>query len=797
MNKKLYDLMNWPEIEGIVYSESDDPQALLGGHAGKDGFLVQAFRPDAVDMWVSIDGKDKKYPMEKVDEAGFFAALLPNKKKAGYTLTVENLQGKKQEYRDAYAYGSQLDPADVKKFLAGTSRDAYRFMGSHVMTVDGTQGVHFAVWAPNAIRVSVVGSFNRWDGRLHQMVKDAESGIFTLFIPGLSHGEVYNYEVKMRDKRIQLKADPYCQDVVCSSQYQSVVPNEAECYAWKDASWYRGRKNADRYSEPMAICELDIDSLMRENIVEEIAELGFNYVQLMSVCSAAAHTPQSEALSYFAPHECLGSQKLKARIDAFHSRNIGVIADWKAAFMGSHPRGLVWFDGTPLYEMNTARLNQQPDLNVSTFDYAKPQVCSFLYSSMAYWVEQYHIDGICVDETASMLYLDYGRHAGEWIPNMYGGNENLAAIEFLKNLRRAADQMEHVPLLAAEENSSWPKVTADLHNNGLGFDYKWNNGWKKEFVSFMETDPLFRKGIYGKLTYSLLYQYSENFILEMSHKGVSGNQASLYDRLPSLGQAEGSEDMEKQRSIRAALVFMYTHPGKKLLNIREFKGLEPFVAALNRAYMENAALYSLDNMPEGFEWLDNVSAQETVFAYLRRASDGSQILAAVNFTPVLREHFKIGVAEPGKYTPVFNSEDSAYGGSMDLPEEPLRSLESEWNGRANSIEVTLPPMGAVIYAYTEYTEYELEEMRIRQEAAKAKAKAEAECREAELLRLKAEEQAKLAQEAQERAVAAAKEAMEAKLAAEKKAKLAVRTSMKIDEEMEQKLDALREKQKGG
>lgn len=795
MNKKLYDLMNWPEIEGIVYSESDNPQTLLGGRVCKEGFLVQAFRPDAVEMQVRVEGRTKVYPMEKVDEAGYFAALIPYKKRMRYTLTAENLQGKKVCYKDPYAYGMQLKRTDINKWMSGVCKDAYRFMGSHEMVVDGEQGMHFAVWAPNARRVSIVGAFNGWDGRLLQMMKDAESGIFELFVPGMEAGTAYNYEIKLRDGRIQLKADPYCRMAECGRQYASAADAETD-YVWKDAKWFQDRKKADAKAQPMAICELDMEAMLDAEIVSKVADMGFHYVELMSVCAAAEETAQEETLSYFAPQQILGSEKLKALVDAFHQQGIGVLMDWNAAYMGRHLNGLTYFDGTALYETNATHLSQQPDLAVATFDYAKPQVCSYLYSSFVYWVEQYHMDGVRIDEVASMLYLDYGRNAGEWVPNMYGGNENLAAIEFLKTLRKIANQCSHTPLLIAEENSAWPQVTGDVKKNGLGFDYKWNDGWNKEFIPFMELDPLFRKGSYGRLTYSMLYQYSENFILALSHKGFHGNRACLVDRMPSGAQEEAQAAQDKQCNVRAALAFMYTHPGRKLLNIHECFGFEKYIADLNALYTKHAAMYELDDMPDGFEWVDDISAQETVFAYVRRAADGTQLLAAVNFTPVMRPNFRLGVAQHGKYKMIFNSELPAYGGKSALTEKAVGSEEIEWNGRANSIEVTLPPMGAVVYTYTPYTEIELEEIRIKQEAARAKAKAVAEAEEAEALRVKAEEQARLAQEAEERAKAAAKEAMEAKLAAEKKAKLAVQTSLKIDEEMKKKLEALKRKQKG-
>lgn len=792
MSRNLYDLMNWPEIEGIVYSECDDPCALLGGHLCKDGFLIQVFRPDAVEIEVQLEGRAKAYPMEKVDEAGFYAVLLPFKKKMRYQITMENLKGRRDTYTDPYLFAPQLKKADVKKFESGACRDAYRFMGSHMMTIDGVSGMHFAVWAPNARRVSVVGDFNGWDGRIFQMQKNAESGIFELFVPGLKAEERYNYEVKLRDGRIQLKADPFMQGAECGRRFASVAGVSAE-FAWTDASWMEKKQKMSAKGRPMSVCELDAEALRQKDIVQRVAALGFNYVELMPVCAHMGERPVYETIGYFAPQDAIGITALQQLVNDFHGNGIGVLMDWNAAFMGNNPQGLSAFDGTPLYETDRARLDHHPDLQVSTFDYAKPQVRSFLLSSMNFWASCFHIDGFRIDEVASMLYLDYGRNAGEWLPNMYGGNENLAAIEFLQQLRVTADRVLPGTLLIAEETSGWPKVTGTVKEGALGFDYKWNDGWKKEFLPFMEMDPLFRKGIYGRLTYSMLYQYSEDFMLEFSHEDFKGEADSLYERMPGSAEDEKSCKKNKQGNVRAALGYLYTHPGKKMVNYYECVDCSEYMAALNRLYLENTALYELDNYSEGFEWIDNVSAKETVLSFVRRADDGTELLTVLNFTPVKREDFRLGVTRAGKYRMIFNSDDKLYGGETDVRgKQPLYcSEETPWNGKSNSIEVTLPPLGMAIYSYEPYSFVELEEIRIRREAAVAKEKAEAQARAAQELKEKAEAEAKLAMEAEERAKAAAEAALKAKLDAEQKAEEALQTSLKIDEETRKKLSELR------
>lgn len=792
MSRNLYDLMDWPEIEGVVYSECDNPCALLGGHLCKDGYLIQVFRPDAVEVAVRVEGRAKAYPMEKVDEAGFYAVLLPYKKKMRYQITMENLKGRRDTYTDPYIFGSQLKKADVKKFESGTCRDAYRFMGSHAMTIDGISGMHFAVWAPNARRVSVVGAFNGWDGRIFQMQKNAESGIFELFLPGLKADERYHYEVRLHDGRIQLKADPYMRGAECGRRFASVA-DAPVAFAWTDASWMEKKQNMNSKGQPLSVCELDMEALRQKDIVQRVADMGFNYVELMPVCARLSDRPAYETIGYFAPQDTIGITTLQQRVNAFHDRGIGVLMDWNAAFMGQSPQGLSAFDGTPLYETDTARLDHHPDLRVATFDYAKPQVRSFLLSSMNFWVVCCHIDGFRIDEVASMLYLDYGRSAGAWIPNMYGGNENLAAIEFLQQLRVTADKYIPGTLLIAEETSGWPKVTGAVKEGALGFDYKWNDGWKKEFLPFMEMDPLFRKGIYGRLTYSMLYQYSEDFMLEFSHENFNGEADGLYERMPGSADDERSCKKNKQGNVRTALGYLYTHPGKKMVNLYECADCVEYIAALNRLYLENTALYELDNYSEGFEWIDNVSAEESVLSFVRRADDGTELLTVLNFTPVKREKFRLGVTRAGKYRMIFNSDDKLYGGETDVrAEQPLYcSEEIGWNERCDSIEVTLPPLGMTLYSYEPYSFIELEEIRIRREAAVAKEKAEEHARAAQALKDKAEAEARLAMEAEERAKAAAEAALEAKLQAEQKAEEALQTSLKIDEETRKKLFDLR------
>ena len=672
MGNRLYDLMDWPSIEGVVYSECDKPMELLGGRICKDGFLIQTFAPDAVEMNVRVDGRKKLYPMEKMDEAGFFAVLLPGRKKFSYTFVKEDIYGKKTEYKDIYSYGRQecmqallkisqngRSEYNINKFMTGSAQDAYKYMGSHEAVVDGISGMIFGIWAPDARRVSVIGAFNKWDGRVFQMEKDYDTGIFFLFIPDMKPKTPYCYEIKLKDGQVVKKADPYAQSASNDVIYASLagVNPEEKNFKWTDAGW----KQEDTKHKPLSICEIDILDLKDDTIEDRIEALGFNCVEIMNVC-AVRNGSSAETINFYAVNCEVGGLRLKAFIDKMHKKNISVIIDWNGAFMSQGEYSLVYFDGTHLYDTGKVNLDNHPELNVASFDYSKPQVRSFLMSNIRYWIEEYHVDGLKFSETASMLYLDYGRKPGEWIPNIYGGKENINAVEFIQNVRKMVDSLQKNTILAAEESSGWQFVTGDIADGGLGFDYKWNDGWKKELVPFIEMDPLFRKGIYGRLTYSMLYQYSDDFIIGFSRNGYGWKKGILKDIVPVNGE-------DVLNHVKTALGYMYFHPGKKLVNIKECSGVEKFVAQMNNLYRNTKALYECDDNPSGFEWADDISAEETVIAVLRRDESGQSVIGAVNFTPVERKEFCIGVDEAGKYTDVLN--DSVV----------YESSEHNWNSK--------------------------------------------------------------------------------------------------------------------
>lgn len=782
MGNRLYDLMDWPSIEGVVYSECDEPMELLGGRICKDGFLIQTFAPDAVEMNVRVDGRKKLYPMEKMDEAGFFAVLLPGRKKFSYTFVKEDIYGKKTEYKDIYSYGRQecmqallkisqngRSEYNINKFMTGSAQDAYKYMGSHEAVVDGISGMIFGIWAPDARRVSVIGAFNKWDGRVFQMEKDYDTGIFFLFIPDMKPKTPYCYEIKLKDGQVVKKADPYAQSASNDVIYASLagVNPEEKNFKWTDAGW----KQEDTKHKPLSICEIDILDLKDDTIEDRIEALGFNCVEIMNVC-AVRNGSSAETINFYAVNCEVGGLRLKAFIDKMHKKNISVIIDWNGAFMSQGEYSLVYFDGTHLYDTGKVNLDNHPELNVASFDYSKPQVRSFLMSNIRYWIEEYHVDGLKFSETASMLYLDYGRKPGEWIPNIYGGKENINAVEFIQNVRKMVDSLQKNTILAAEESSGWQFVTGDIADGGLGFDYKWNDGWKKELVPFIEMDPLFRKGIYGRLTYSMLYQYSDDFIIGFSRNGYGWKKGILKDIVPVNGE-------DVLNHVKTALGYMYFHPGKKLINIKECSGVEKFVAQMNNLYRNTKALYECDDNPSGFEWADDISAEETVIAVLRRDESGQSVIGAVNFTPVERKEFCIGVDEAGKYTDVLN--DSVV----------YESSEHNWNSKDESVFVDLKPLGISLYTYEPYTEIEKERIKIEKETKEALMLAKKEADEAKAVKDAAIERAKQAKEAEIIALAAAKEAEKAEKEAAKKAEEARIACIKIDEKAKKKLAELK------
>lgn len=796
MNEKIYEQMNWPEIEGLVYSESDNPHALLGGSLCRGGFLVQVFRPDAVEVSLQIEGKKKSYPMEKVDEAGYFAAIIPGKKKYKYTINIENVNGKKESYVDPYAFEPKLNKEILKKFNAGTLLDAYKFFGAHVEDNEGISGVNFNVWAPNALRVSVVGEFNNWDGRINPMSRIEDTGIFSIFIPGLKAGDDFKYEIKTKDRRILLKSDPYSRAFDRNADYASVImPCDDEIEMVNKESADALNENNAYVDKPLAIYEIDYEdfadysSLSKK--IEKASKMGFTHVEFMPVCEYCNNDSKGyETLGYYSvTHRIGGIDSFEKVIDMIHELGMKVIVDWNFAFMDRSQMGLYRFDGTQLYELQDTSLYNHPETSAATFDYSKPQVKSFILSAVMFWIKKYKVDGFRFGEMASLLYLDYGKNPGEWRTNIYGGNQNLSAIELIKQLRNMIKKYAPDVLLFAQESSGWPKVTCGRdeaisgdgsNTESLGFDYEWNINWSDDMLSFIGKDPLFRKADYEKLTYGMLYNYSENYCLELSHEMFSTQ--NLWDYLP------GNDDENKISDMKLVYGFLYSHPGKKLVNSKQCIKVEKYLEDLNMLYHDYPQLYELDGETDGFEWVDNCSANETVVAFFRKSTDDGKLLFVFNFTPVKREKFAFGVAYSGKYKKIFESTlKDAY---LQKGFEIIKSEEEKYNGADNKLEADIEPLSMSVYEYVPYTDFEIKENEIIREAKIAKSNALIQAQKANALKEKAEKEAQEAFEAQQRAREAANEAWRAKVYAEKQAKLAEEENQKIEVEMKKKLEEL-------
>ena len=761
MDGKLYDLMNWPRIEALVYSEEDEPQEILGPHKVTGGILIQAFLPTAVKATVIVKGNGKTYPMEQADENGFYAVLLPGRTIPEYTYQVEYDNGAKEELVDPYAFAPKVfTKNDVDKFEAGIHYTIYEKLGAHPMTIRETEGTYFAVWAPNAARVSVVGDFNLWDGRRHPMRKIQEAGIFELFIPGLGAGENYKYEIKTRNRLPMLKADPYANGAELRPNTASVI-RDLNTYTWTDGAWLDQRKKTDYKKSPMLIYELHLGSWKKpeeesgrefynyREIARELApyvkEMGYTHVELMPVMEHPFDASWGyQVTGYYAPTARYGTpEDFMYFMDYMHNQGIGVILDWVPAHFPRDTFGLASFDGTCLYEHWDPRQGSHPHWGTLIYNYGRPQVKNFLIANALFWTEVYHADGIRMDAVASMLYLDYGKNDGEWVANIYGGKENLEAVEFLKHLNSIFKKRKDGALLIAEESTAWPKVTGAVEEDGLGFDFKWNMGWMNDFMGYMHYDPVFRAYHHGELTFSMIYAYSENFILSLSHDEVVHGKASLVGKMP------GDRDSQLN-NLRAAYGYMMAHPGKKLLfmgqeyapfeewnenvgldwdllQYQDHGNMREYVKALNQFLKDHPALYEQDHEPEGFEWINNISANENMLVFLRKAKKAKETLLIVcNFSPLVYEKHKIGVPFEGRYKEIFNSDSEVFGGSDVRNKRAKLSKRSECDGRKNSIEITVPPMGIAVFTCTpEKAPVKKGNTQVKEKAVKAPAKAAA------------------------------------------------------------------------
>lgn len=733
MNERFDSTLDFADVLDIVQGRHQDPFAILGAHALADGgdWVVRVFRPGALAVSVvSREGHTPCAEMRLSHDEGLFEAVINEQEAADYKLRV-SYPGLNQYQEDVYRFPSVTSADDLYLFHEGSHERVYEFLGANCREIDGVPGVLFCVWAPNARRVSLVGDFNHWDARTHGMRLLRDSGIWELFVPELGAGALYKYAiVASSGEELPLKADPYARQMELQPGTASQVAEPAR-YQWSDERWMRERGERQHAAAPISIYEVHLGSWRRKQNNElfsyrEIAELlvpyvrdmGFSHIQLMPVNEHPFGGSWGyQPVGMFAPTGRYGSaDDLRYLIEQAHKHEIGVLLDWVPGHFPTDEHGLGCFDGTHLYEHHDERKGFHPDWKTYIYNYDRAEVVSYLLSNALYWLTEFHIDGLRIDAVASMLYLDYSRKEGEWLPNVHGGRENLAAVRVLKLINTRAYSRFPAVMMVAEESTAWPGVTGMVDSGGLGFGYKWNLGWMNDTLQYMQRDPIHRKYHHSEMTFGLIYAFSENFILPLSHDEVVHGKRSLLQKMPG-------DEWQKFANLRAYLGFMWGHPGKKLLFMGgEFgqrqewrhdfsldwyllqhdnhQGLQRLVVDLNRYYHEDPALWLQDSRAEGFEWITAGEDSGAIFVFLRRGRDPAsgverRLLVACNLTPTVYRGYRLGVPGPGVYTERLNTDSRYYGGSDQGNHFPLHAVEEPGHGRPWSVQLTLPPLATL------------------------------------------------------------------------------------------------------
>ena len=712
------------ELEKITQARHHDPFAVLGHHIDHDQDLVRAFIPNA-DAVVIAEGN---LPLERIPDTDLFEwrgapGTVPDR----YRLIWRDEGHCEHIAHDPYSFPPQVSDFDLHLFNEGKHRHAYRFLGAHAHEIDGVAGILFAVWAPNAERVSVVGDFNQWDGRRHPMRVRGGSGVWELFIPDLAAGSLYKYEIRNRDSgAILLKADPYAQAFELRPRTAGLIAPRSD-YVWSDQDWLKARAERDWQHAPMSVYEVHLGSWqhgpegeflnyreLAERLVAYVCEMGFTHIELLPI-TEHPYDPSwgYQTTGYFAPSKRYGTpDDFRYFIDHCHRHGIGVLLDWVPAHFPKDSHGLAQFDGTPLYEHADPRLGEHLDWATLIFNFGRNEVKNLLLSSALYWVNEMHMDGLRVDAVASMLYLDYSREEGEWLPNEYGGRENLEALGFLRELNVMVHDEQAGVLMIAEESTSWPQVSRPTWTGGLGFDMKWNMGWMNDTLTYMANEPIHRRYHQNLLTFSMLYAFTENFMLPFSHDEVTHGKASMIYKMPG-------DEWQRFANLRALYTYMFCHPGKKLLFMGcEFahgqewqsqqtldwyvldyplhQGIQLLVKDLNRLYTETKALHHYEFDWNGFEWIDCHDADNSILSFVRR-SDNEHVVVVVNLTPVPRFNYRIGVPQAGQYREIFNSDSHFYGGgNVGNGDHYLYTEDRPWMNHGQSLPLTLPPLAAIV-----------------------------------------------------------------------------------------------------
>ncbi len=728
--------VNTDEVLKVINAEHCDPFSILGIHRLDDlnnkqnSFAVRSYFPNAKEVFVIEAEGNTRHKMEKLHENGFFEAVIKNKDGFfQYKLEITNHDGSSYETYDPYSFWPVLTGFDLHLFNEGNHHKIFEKLGAHVRRVNDIDGTLFAVWAPCAKRVSVIGSFNQWDGRRHQMRCLGSSGVWEIFIPGITQGEVYKYEIKTSGNEIYTKSDPY-------AFYSELRPNTASIvysldgYRWDDASWMSERDNSNIFEKPVSIYEVHMGSWARipeedhrfltyrelaDRLVKYVKEMGYTHIELLPVAEHPFDGSWGyQVTGYYSITSRFGTpEDFMYFVDKCHQGGIGVIMDWVPAHFPKDGHGLARFDGSAVYEHEDRKQGEHPDWGTHIFNYGRHEVRNFLISNAVFWFEKYHIDGLRVDAVASMLYLDYGKKEGEWIPNQWGGKENVDAIDFLRQLNSTVYSYYPGIMMIAEESTSWAQVSKPPYVGGLGFSFKWNMGWMNDYLRYISMDPIYRKYHHNLITFSLMYAFSENFVLVLSHDEVVHGKCSMISKMPG-------DYWQKFAGLRVSYGYMYGHPGKKLLfmggefgqfiewdyqrsldwHILDYEmhsKLQRYVKDLNELYKNEKVLHQVDFSHEGFEWIDCNNADQGVVSFIRKGKDSRDILIFVcNFTPVVYSDYRVGVPHNLYYEEILNSDSEIYGGSNVGNFGGIHPEQLGIHGRPYSLKLQLPPLGIIV-----------------------------------------------------------------------------------------------------
>jgi len=715
-------------IHAIVGAYHGDPFAVLGQHQAGEQLVVRVFRPDARAVTVRDENSGVTYPALQLHPDGFFEAVLEGaKERIFYQLDFIGHGGQEWSEHDPYSFGILLGPLDLHLFAEGNHWRLYDMLGAHLTEVGAVKGTAFHVWAPNAQRVSVVGEFNGWDGRRNPMRKLLGCGVWEIFLPAVTEGDHYKFEVKQVHGNVVLKSDPFAFFGQHGTSTASLV-FDLKRYGWNDTAWMEERSKKEWHREPMSIYEVHLGSWQRkveegnrflsyrefaDTLLPYVAEMGYTHIELLPVAEHPFDGSWGyQVTGYYAPTSRFGNpDEFRYLVDRCHQMGIGVILDWVPGHFPKDQHGLARFDGTGLYEHEDPRLGEHQDWGTLIPNFGRNEVRNFFIANALFWFEQYHIDGLRVDAVASMLYLDYSRKAGEWIPNMFGGRENLDAIHFLKRFNEVSYERFPGIVTIAEESTAWPGVSRPTYLGGLGFGLKWNMGWMHDFLTYMAKDPIHRRFHQGDITFSLIYAFHEHFVLVLSHDEVVHGKGSLIDKMPG-------DRWQKFANLRMFYAWMYAHPGKKLLfmggefgqwkewnhnqsldwhltNEPEHDGLRRLVQHLNWVYQNEPALYDQDDTYAGFDWIDFRDSDNSVVAFLRKSRGGQSIAFVVNATPIAREAYRVGVSGDGWWEEIINTDAQTYGGSNVGNLGGQRAEPIAWQGKSHSLLLRLPPLAVV------------------------------------------------------------------------------------------------------